>query len=63
MPAATNTPATCVTCARPLVDGVCPSCDVPPVFALLQREIVVLVLLSVIVVAGFLLTRRAAAAK
>lgn len=62
MPAATNTPATCVTCARPLVDGVCPACDVPPVFALLQREIVVLVLLSVIVVAGFLLTRRAAAA-
>jgi tetratricopeptide (TPR) repeat protein len=62
MPAPSTTPATCATCGRPLVDGVCSSCDVRPVFALLQREILVLVLLSATVVAGFLLTRRAAAA-
>jgi Tfp pilus assembly protein PilF len=45
------------------VNGACAVCDAPPdVRRLLRREVLVLVLLGVTVVAGFLLTRRAAAA-
>ena len=54
--------APCATCGTPLVDGTCTTCAPRRAFPFMQREMVAIVLLSVVVVAGFILTRRAAAA-
>jgi tetratricopeptide (TPR) repeat protein len=50
----------CAECGRPLLAGVCGECDTQLLYRFIQREIVVLVVLSALALVLFLVTRRVA---